>query len=281
MALILLEGLDRTGKSTVAAYYESLGYDLVHLSAPPKGTSSDDYMQQMLDLVSSAAYRDLVLDRTAYGEYVWPEIYGRQPLLSEDQLDALAEVEDTVGVTRIIMYDSDLEAHWKRCVDNKEPLTKPQFSRARGLYSQMARKYNFEMVTLPKFLEKFPDAKDFAQMESKTVVVQGSGDNTTTTEVDLNGSPNDSTQAKYPQSNKTPEQIKLERANVINDILSKRILKSKGLVYDELENDIRDFLNSKLGKLLGGNSKDTSLSAEEVKFFKALYKNALNNNKGV
>jgi len=281
MALILLEGLDRTGKSTVAAYYESLGYDLVHLSAPPKGTSSDDYMQQMLDLVSSAAYRDLVLDRTAYGEYVWPEIYGRQPLLSEDQLDALAEVEDTVGVTRIIMYDSDLEAHWKRCVDNKEPLTKPQFSRARGLYSQMARKYNFEMVTLPKFLEKFPDAKDFAQMESKTVVVQGSGDNTTTTEVDLSGPPNDSTQAKYPQSNKTPEQIKLERANVINDILSKRILKSKGLVYDELENDIRDFLNSKLGKLLGGNSKDTSLSAEEVKFFKALYKNALNNNKGV
>jgi hypothetical protein len=274
MALILLEGLDRTGKSTVAAYYESLGYDLVHLSAPPKGTSSDDYMQEMQDLVSSGAYRNLVLDRTHYGELVWPEIYGRQSLLSEDQIDSLAEIENTVDVTRIVMYDSDLEAHWKRCVDNKEPLTKPQFSRARGLYSQMARKYNFEMVTLPKFIEKFPDAKDYAQLETKTVAAteDKSKDETTSSEETI---------VKSSQSNKTPEQVKLERANVINDILSKRILKSKGLVYDELENDIRDFLNSKLGKLLGGNSKDVSLSADEVKFFKALYKNALNNNKGV
>jgi hypothetical protein len=282
MALIILEGIDRTGKSTVASYYKSLGYEVVHLSAPPKGTSSDDYLQEMIDLISSAANKDLVMDRSHYGETVWPEVYGRKPLLTEEHIEALREVEDAVGVTRLFMYDSDLGAHWQRCVDNKEPLTKVQFARARALYSKMTRDYAFEAYTLPQFLEKYPDAKDYAQMQVKTVVVQSSGDNQTVTEVDMSGPPNDSTLAKYPQSTKTPEQAKLERANVINEILSKRILKSKGSAYDELENDIREFLNSKLGKLLGGganNSKELSLSSEEVRFYKAMYKNALEKNK--
>jgi hypothetical protein len=278
MALILLEGIDRTGKSTVAAYYQSLGYEVVHMSAPPKGTTADEYMQDMLDLLSSAATKDMVLDRTHYGELVWPEVYGRKPLLTDEHIDALREIEEAVGVNRVFMHDTDLEAHWKRCVDNKEPLNKGQFSRARSLYSSMAHKYGFEAITLPKFLEKFPEAKDYADV-TKTVVVQGSGDNATTTEVDVSGPPNSSTLAKYP--NKTPEQVKLERANVINEILSKRILKSKGLVYDDLEKDIRDFLNTKLGKLLGSSGKqptELSLSPEEVKFYKTMYKRALENN---
>jgi hypothetical protein len=279
--LFICEGLDRVGKSTVASYYESLGYQVIHMSAPAKHHTSDSFFEKMMQIVLSASTKDIFLDRSYYGEaFIWPEVYGRPPLLNEEQIDALREIEETVGVTRILMYDSDLEAHWKRCVDNKEPLTKNQFSRARGLYSQLARKYNFEMVTLPKFLEQYPDAKDYASTEVRTVVVQNSGDNQTATEVDAN-KPNDSTLAKHPQSNKTPEQQKLERANIINEVLSKRILKSKGIVYDELEGEIREFLNSKLGKLLGtntggGGGATTNLSPDEVRFFKALYRNALN-----
>lgn len=279
MALVLLEGLDRTGKSTVAAYFETLGFEKIHMSAPAKGTTPDQYMQQMMELLQSAATKDIVLDRTHYGELIWPNIYNRKPLLDEEMIDALRDIENAVGVQRLWMTDDDLKAHWQRCVDNKEPLDKAQFTRARGLYSTMAQNYGFEKVTLQTFLKQFPDAQAIVdqmngqQLEEKTLQVTSSGDSTTTTEVDLSGPANDSTQAKYPS--KTAQQQKLEIANTINDILSKRILKGKGKAYDDLENEIRHFLNTKLGKLFGGESNELSLTQEEIKFYKAMYKRAI------
>jgi hypothetical protein len=279
MALVLLEGLDRTGKSTVAAYFETLGFESIHLSAPAKGISSDDYLQQMIDLLSQGAHKDIVLDRTHYGELIWPQVYGRKALLDEEQIDILREVEDSVGVQRIWMTDDNLTAHWQRCVDNKEPLDKAQFTRARGLYSSMAQKYGFEKVTLQTFVKQFPDAQSIidqnkaSELESKTLQVTTSGSNTTVTEADTT-KPISSTNSKYPS--KTPQQHKLEVANAINEILSKRILKTKNSVYDDIENELRNFLNTKLGKLLGGSdSNELQLTQDEIKFYKAMYKKAI------
>lgn len=283
MALVLLEGLDRTGKSTVASYFETLGFERIHMSAPPKGTTSDDYLQQMVDLLGSAAHKDIVLDRTHYGELVWPQVYSnpqkpRKALLDEEQIEILREIEDSVGVQRIWMTDNAIDAHWKRCVENNEPLDKSQFTRARALFSSMAHKYGFEPITLPQFLAKFPDAKEHADqqtaeaLEQKTLQVTSSGDKTVVTEVDVS-KPVSSTAAKYP--GKSPEQHKLEVANVINDILSKPILKGKNPVYSDLENEIRAFLNAKLGRLLGGGSSETSLNSDEVRFYKEMYKRAI------
>lgn len=279
MALVLLEGLDRTGKSTVATYFESLGFEIIHMSAPAKGTTADQYLQEMIDLISSAATRDIVLDRTHYGELIWPQIFGRKALLTDEDMEAIREVEDSVGVQRLWMTDDDLKAHWQRCVDNKEPLDKAQFTRARGLYSTMANKYGFEKVTLQTFIKQFPDAQKIVDdmaagnLEKKTLQVN----NNVTTEV-KNTVPVSSTQVKYPS--KSPEQHKLEVANAINEILSKRILKSKGIVYDDIENEMRHFLNSKLGRLLGGaSSEELSLTQDEIRFYKTMYKRA--NDKGV
>lgn len=275
MALVLLEGLDRTGKSTVAAYFETLGFEKIHMSAPVKGTTPDQYMQQMMDLLQSAATRDIVLDRTHYGELVWPQIYNRKALLDEEMIDALREIEDAVGVQRIWMTDDNLSAHWQRCVDNKEPLDKAQFTRARGLYSTVAQKYGFEKVTLQTFVKQFPDAQAVVdqmngqQLEQKTLQVS----TTTDTVSDTESNP---PTASLKNSGKTPQQHKLEVANAINDVLSKRILKTKGDIYDDIENEIRYFLNSKLGKLLGGNeTSELSLTQEEIRFYKAMYKRAI------
>lgn len=265
MALVLLEGLDRTGKSTVAAYFETLGFEKIHMSAPPKGTTPDQYMQEMVDLLQTAATRDIVLDRTHYGELVWPQIYGRKPLLDEEMIDALREIEDSVGVQRIWMTDDDLKAHWQRCIDNKEPLDKAQFTRARGLYSSMAQKYGFEKVTLQTFIKQFPDAQGIADSLS----VQ---QNFAPERAHLSPSETEPKIEQKVSSGKTPQQHKLEVANAINEILSKRILKTKSAIYDDIENELRHFLNMKLGKLLGGSDpNELSLTQEEIKFYKAMY----------
>ena len=248
MSLIILEGLDRTGKSSVATNFEAKGYELIHQGAPPKGMTADLFLEEQMQLISSAASKNIVLDRSYYGELIWPQIYGREPLLTDESLEALRELEDSVGTTRILMYDRDVEAHWKRCVDNKEPMTKPQFVRARTLFSAMADKYGFQRKTLTDFPEV-----PIVQQEVKS------------TEVPSASHPNPA-----PVQKLTSEQIKLETANAINDILSKRLIKQKGPIYDKIEINLRTYLNTELGKILGTKTENNAgqFSSEEVELLR-------------
>lgn len=220
----------------------------MHQSAPVKGMAADLFLEEQMQLVSQAAHKDIVLDRSAWGELVWPEVYGRESLLPEESIEALRELEESVGTTRILMHDPNVEAHWKRCVDNKEPLTKQQFVLARKLYSEMADKYGFTRRTLSSFPSipmPQPEVKTEVQSPVAAPVVAP---------IKL-----------------TPEQTKLETANAINDILSKRLVKQKGPIYDKIENNLRTFLNTELGKILGTKTENNiagQFSSEEVELLR-------------
>lgn len=279
MALIILEGLDRTGKSSVAAMFQSKGYEIIHLSAPSKkykepGYTGPSYLDDMIDLIQSAALKDVVLDRSHYGEIIWPVVYGREPALSEDDIEVLREIEESVGVRRILMQDKDAEKHWQRCVDNKEPLTRTQFLKARVLYDRMANKYAFEKHVLTEFPEYLEYKEKSGAVEQSAAVEQ----------VHLPAEQHVSTpQQTTGESSHRPsgtvsgaptisrEQAKLEQANAINDVLSKRIIKGKGPPYDNIENEVRTFLNKKLGTILG-NDDPESLSKEDIFVLKSLVK---------
>lgn len=244
MSLIILEGLDRTGKSSVAAHFEAKGFEIVHQKAPAKGMSADLFLEEQMQLLSQAAHKDIILDRSYYGELVWPQIYSRESLLSEESLEVLRELEESVGTTRILMYDPNSEAHWKRCVDNNEPLTKPQFVRARTLFSTMADKHGFQRKTLMDFPE-VPIVPQETKAKPET----------------------EKTAAPAPRL--TTEQVKLETANALNEILNKRIIKQKGLIFDKIEINLRTFLNTELGKILGTKTEIvTQFSNEEVELLR-------------
>jgi thymidylate kinase len=256
MALIILEGLDRTGKSSIAEMYEKQGFEIVHVSAPQKGTTPDQYIGEWVDFLTSIQAKNVVLDRSHYGELIWSQVYGRAALLNDEGIDILREIEANMEVTRILMVDPDSKTHWQRCVDNKEPLTQPQFVKARALFSSMADKYGFER----KQLKDFPDAVQPLPQGASPAVPKD-----TTANNELAGS---ASQAKSDILSKSKEQLKLERANVINDVLSKRIIKGKGATYDEVERSIRHFLNQELGKILGTPTGTPGLTTEEVELLK-------------
>jgi len=272
MSLIILEGLDRTGKSSLAEIYKEQGYEIIHMSAPDKkykspGYAGPSYLDDMIDIITSAANRDIVLDRSYFGELIWPHVYGREPVLTEDDIEILMEIEETVSTKRILMHDPNVEAHWQRCVDNKEPLTRGQFLKARTLYDRMATKYKFEKLVLSDVegYEK-PQEKPQSAIAQTPVASQSEvtafGTGKTGEVVTVTN--------QHPEV-KSKEQIKLEKANAINEILSKRIVKSKGQVFDDIETEIRLFLNTKLGTILG-NEDPESLSKEEVFYVRALVK---------
>ena len=260
MAWIILEGLDRTGKSSVAELYKRQGYEIVHMSAPDKkylkpGYVGPSYLDELLDIYMRYTNKDVVFDRSGYGEFVWPFVYNRQSQLTDEDIEILQDIEEKNDAQKILMFDPNTEAHWKRCVDNNEPLNKPQFNQANALFDKMARKYNFERKQL----------SDFSLLQKNAIPALPQGTETTTERSA------GVTDQKHEESSKGSSRFtsltKLEQANAINDVLSKRIIKQKGDIYDDLEEDVRNFLSNKLSTIFGENeSKD--FSKEEVQILK-------------
>ncbi len=269
MAWIILEGLDRTGKTSVAELYKRQGYEIVHMSAPNKkyaqaGYTGPSYLDELLDVYMRYAGKDVIFDRSGYGEFIWPFVYNRKAQLSDEDIEVLQDIENQNDVQRILMYDPNVEAHWKRCVDNNEPLTRPQFNQASVLFDKMSRKYSFDKKQLSDFsgLQKsvlVQNAQPAAAPDVRAVETASAEPNL----LDYVGSPGATTKSK--------EQAKLEKANAINDILAKRIIKQKGEMYDLLEKDIRDFLNTKLSTIFGEN-ETKGFTPDEVQILKIYVK---------
>jgi len=250
MGLILLGGIDRTGKTTVASSLEKKGYLSYHMSAPDKKYYNPDYsgpsyVEEYIDLLMSFQGKDVVMDRFWDGELVWPHIYSRKPLLSEEDIEVIREIERSMDVEYVILHDPNTESHWQRCLDNKEPLTKAQFLKARALYDKAVDKYSFQKKTM---FDMLPELNRSLMKEQDRTLIENQ------------------------ENKKSLELAKLDKANAINDVLSKRLIKNKGQVYDDLETDVRNFLMAQLSNIFNNQPKDYSLSKEELLIIKTLVK---------
>lgn len=248
MSWIILEGLDRTGKSTVAKLYEEQGYRIIHMNAPDKkysekGYVGPGYVDELIELYLDCSGEDIVFDRSPYGEIVWPEVYDRAPQLSEEDFEALIEMEEQNQTERILMCDKDVAGHWQRCLDNKEPLSRAQFAKARTYFDKMADQYNFQRMELDQFhIEENKEELDTAEVEESAE------------------------KPRLESKNKPSPTAKLEKANALNSVLSKKIIRNKGTIYEQIEADVRGFLTEQLNTLLGGESR--SFTEDEVQILK-------------
>lgn len=255
MAWVILAGLDCSGKTTAAEYYKSQGYEYVHLTAPDKkyytpGYTGPGYVDEMVDLMMKYDNIDTVFDRSWYDEKIWPAVYGREPLLNEEDFEIFHEYEYRNEATKYLLHDPNIAAHWKRIQADTglKPSTKDQFVQAGRALMGLISEFNFIKKTL----------NDFPKVEPKVeepVATQGEQAEEVKTEEVVNIKPI-----------KLTGQNKLEVANAINNILSNRIIKKKGEVFESLEEDLREFLNKKLGALLGEPQDEFSIN--EVKILK-------------
>jgi hypothetical protein len=259
MAWILLEGLDRSGKSTVSELYKKKGYKVVHLSAPDKKYyeqkySGPSYLEEMVDLYMAYDGKSVVFDRSIYGELVWSTIYGRTPLLSHDDIEYLQQLESNNDTSKILMTDDNKEAHWQRCVDNKEPLDRRQFIQASRLYEEIAGTYGFEKRRLSDYVSPIVPAVDGSDGSSVKI-----GDALHADKAQNNDAALDNKSAIFEN--------KLEKANAIRDILSGPIIKKKGAIFNRLNDDVRGFLQKELENIFV-EKKQENFTDDEVKILK-------------
>lgn len=268
MAWIILEGLDRSGKSSVAEYYKNQGFHYIHMSAPDKkysekGYTGPGYVDEMLELYTACDGRDVIFDRSIYGEKVWPAVYGRDPQLSYEEFELLQEFEERNGTDYILMWDQNFDAHWQRCADNNEPLSRGQFNHAVAMYERLEN-YGFIKKQLPEFKEVQDFlAKSTGEEGEKTSEAQTIQAAETT--VDSVSAKNIKPASSRPSD--TVQQLKLEEANAINSLLKGRIIKKRGPIFDDLERDIRDFLNQKLSTIFG-NVDSNDFTEQEIQVLK-------------
>jgi hypothetical protein len=263
----MCEGADRSGKSTVAEFHKKKGYRIVHMLAPDKkytqkGYTGPSYFDDLIELYTSLSGQKIFFDRTTYGELVWSQVFGREPLLTEEDIDYLREIEQQNEATYLYMYDKNLEAHWRRCVDNKEPLTRNQFITAGRLYkSIIVDQYGFKPLELPEFK---------ALNKSVEIDVQESKEENMEIGVSpkVDAQKDEETINEEANSLSSPQQIKLERANAINAILTSRILKKRGPIFDDIETELQKFLQAKLSEIFDGGTRLDIFTKDELMVLK-------------
>lgn len=152
--LIVLEGLDKTGKSTVAEHFRKKErFEYIHMTAPAQWHTPQSYMTEMLHLIASTSGKNVVIDRSWYGELVWPNVFYRTPLLSYSDADALTSVARTVHRGQIelfYMYDPDHDAHLARISKFAEPTYDLDY--VRSLYDSVT--WTFQRLTFQEAEQK-------------------------------------------------------------------------------------------------------------------------------
>jgi len=271
MSWIILEGIDRSGKSSVANLYKAKGFELIHMDAPnkkylEKGYAGPSYLDEMMDMYLSYDNKDIIFDRSIYGEAVWPHVYGRTPMLSEEDFEILKEFEDRNQTERFLMVDPDKDGHWRRCVDNKEPLNLNQFKIADKLYTKLAHEHLFIPRQLSDFKKLDNSQVEPAESESPVVSEEKKPIDARKAKDDI--SANSSSADTQVQKEAEASKLKLEKANAINQILSKRVVRQKGEIFDLLENDIRTHLETLLSSIFGTNTEEETFSIDEIQILK-------------
>ena len=127
MALILVEGIDLTGKSTLAGLLaDSLtaaGQEVeVRHSGLPEKRAIQEYVYPLLDYRPGAG-RSIILDRGHIGEAVWPEVFDREPVMSPGERQVIERFMASRGAIYVYCM-RDLESHLRAFAeaDPPEPL---------------------------------------------------------------------------------------------------------------------------------------------------------------
>lgn len=132
--LIVIEGVDRTGKSTLAKRIaKQIDAEIIHAGPPTRG-SIEEY-ETTLNGYDPNADTSLILDRWHVGEHVWPSIFGRKTdmdLAVKRHVDMFMESRGAVVVHGI----RDAERLKKELIEHREPLHPEDLQKAVHLFTE-------------------------------------------------------------------------------------------------------------------------------------------------
>lgn len=144
MLVIFIEGVDNTGKTTLAnKLVEVFGLDYKHNSKP----QTDDPYQEYSDMIDGIR-KDTVIDRAYLSEYVYSKLWRGGCVITTKQFEEL-DLQCQLRFEHVILIHATapLEVIKERCVTEKEQLLKlDQVSQCAEWFEEIIGRCN--LVTL-------------------------------------------------------------------------------------------------------------------------------------
>lgn len=118
--IIILEGIDRAGKSTFAKWLaDNKGFRQFHFGKPD-GNAFVEYADFLFNTVEPNAEKDdFVIDRYMYGEFVYAPIYGRKTHMDYHKLRFLESYFAKYD-TRLVIAENPLDENWRLIQEENE-----------------------------------------------------------------------------------------------------------------------------------------------------------------
>lgn len=128
MALVFIEGVDHTGKSTLAGELKRLfqerdpGHDVrvQHFSAP-RSDALHEYVAPILNYDHEREH--LVLDRFHVGEAVWPKYFGRESRMTDVERALIEQFLVSIGAVGVLAQRPEIgvRASFEAAADRGDP----------------------------------------------------------------------------------------------------------------------------------------------------------------
>lgn len=148
--LIILEGTDATGKSTLARRLsEMYGYPIKHFSYPTSEEESKAMFDMYRDFVKTGG--NWIVDRAWYSEMVYGNIIRTKSHITVGQMVKLERLVEAHGGGMIIHCTAPLEAIWGRFSARGDDLIPPNKATIRDLKEGYDALMNETTHKLPVF----------------------------------------------------------------------------------------------------------------------------------
>ena len=155
--IILLEGIDKSGKSTLANLLsKEFGLPIQHLSKP----KTDDVFSEYLKMISEIK-GPVIFDRTFLGEYVYATLWRGGCKITQEQFRILEKkILDRacaeLGLPLFLIYAyAPIEVIKERCIkENEEWLKQEQIETCFKLYSEIMSQTSIDFIKYDSSIEK-------------------------------------------------------------------------------------------------------------------------------
>ena len=134
--IIILEGCDRTGKTTLAEELKRLtGGTVIHASKPTS-PPLEEYLSPLIDYRPGSG-ETIILDRWHWGEWVWPKIFKRESEMTWKLLKSIDKQLAAIGAMTVYCARHDYREWVKDLRANNEPISADQLFDALDLYEKI------------------------------------------------------------------------------------------------------------------------------------------------